>query len=77
MPTLMTYPKADLTRLRDWFSVTSLELFDAKSSVEDQESKVRLHVAAQEAHHIAAELERFASAHQALLDDGLIVAESE
>lgn len=61
-----------LLELHDWLAAESASLFEAKRQCLDEESRVRLHVAAQDAHRIAADLEQFAYAHRRLETDGLI-----
>lgn len=61
-----------LRELHDWFATESVLLFEAKTRCHDEESRVRLHVAAQDARRLAFDLMEFAAAHEALQADGLI-----
>ncbi|MDP1796923.1 MAG: hypothetical protein Q8K78_05560 [Planctomycetaceae bacterium] len=72
MSTALTYSTTELQDLGDWFSTESEALFQAKARHIDEESRVRLHVAAQDARRIAADLRGFATAHQALQNEGLL-----
>lgn len=72
MSALLSYSSTDLAELQEWFAAESRNLFHAKAQCEDEEDRVRLHMAAQDAHQIAAEIRRFAIAHRALREDGLI-----
>lgn len=72
MPALLNYTAGELQELQDWFATESQDLFRAKTRCDIEEDRVRLHVAAQAAHRLAADIGRFAAAHQTLRDDGLI-----
>lgn len=72
MPALLTYSPAELAEIQQWFAEESRALFHAKTQCDNEEDRVRLHMAAQDAHQIAAEIRRFTSAHRALQQDGLI-----
>lgn len=72
MSALLTYTAVELQELQEWFAAESQDLFQAKTLCDDEEDRVRLHVAAQDAHRLAAEISRFAAARRGLLADGLI-----
>ncbi len=61
-----------LLELHDCLAAESVGLFEAKRRCLNEESRVRLHVAAQDARRIAADLKQFAAAYQALQVEGLI-----
>lgn len=72
MPDLLTHSTTELQSIQEWFTSASSELFQAKREQKHEMARVRLHVAAQSAHRIAAEIEQFLDAYQALQRDGMI-----
>ncbi len=72
MSALLTHSVTDLHSIQEWFALTSHDLFQAKREQPDEMARVQLHVAAQSAHRLAAEIERFVTLHRQLQRDGLI-----
>jgi cysteine synthase len=66
------YPEAEMQRVQQWLSGISADLYQSRESSADEIVKVRLHMAAQDAHRLASEMTLFTAAYRALKTDKLI-----